>query len=543
MKEVKQLEETSRAKKGLGRTDRNIASGAKTVTIPFAWLYASAILFLTIPLLMFFIGYLRFAVGIPLTLAFLAILFYAISDCLNDPNGVKLSDKSKEIKIPLSYLIGCAVTALLISFVTGVGEYIYTLQDHQYRRAILRDLVNYDWPVIYNYSTQQNPEVREIFGIASGERAFSYYFIYWMPAALAGKIFGFEFGNFVLLLWNSLGIFLCFLVSSAAIKKYSPWVPFMFVFFSGLDAIPNIVHLFTQYSSWKWFEGFVPVMTYVSNFRELACVFNQMVPSFLVVGLLLLSNNTRSMGLTAGILFAYSPWAVFGIIPIVAAVLFGKKLRAETMSKMLFNIFSPSNITSAVLLLVVLGSYYGANSSATGVRGFAWTYFDNPFLFVLAYLVFVAVEVLPFAVILYKNKKDDVLFWVALITLLVIPFYKITDMNDFSMRGSMPALFLLCIYMSDIVSEVMNEKNTPTTKKGWVKSAAIMLTVILMMIPALFNGFIIFGSEITGDPGDKEDIGSFGNINKAEYAEVIQEQFFTEDYKNCFFYKYFAKKT
>ena len=47
---------------------------------------------------------------------------------------------------------------------------------------------------------------------------------------------------------------------------------------------------------------------------------------------------------------------------------------------------------------------------------------------------------------------------------------------------------------------------------------------------------------VTGAPNDKENIGSFGNINNASYAEVIQEQFFAEGYEDSFFYRYFAKK-
>ena len=85
------------------------------------------------------------------------------------------------------------------------------------------------------------------------------------------------------------------------------------------------------------------------------------------------------------------------------------------------------------------------------------------------------------------------------------------------------------------------ELGTPVTRKGWLKSAAVMLTVILMMFPTIFNIFCIFGSVVTGERNDREDIGSFGNIQTAEYAEVIQEQFFAEGYENSFFYRYFAK--
>ena len=540
MKEVKQLEDTSKGKAKTAVPRKRSSHDTKTITVPFPWLYASIILFLAVPLFIFFLGYLRLSVGIPLTLLFAGIVLYCVSDCLNDPNGTKLSRSGNDLKIPVSYLIGYAVIALAVSLISGVGEYVCTIQDHPYRRAILRDLINYEWPVIYNYSTQTNPEVIEIFGIASGERTFSYYFIYWMPAALAGKIFGFEAGNFILLLWNSLGIFLTFTSVSALIKKFSAWVPFMYVFFAGLDVLPNIVYFINHYESWYWVEGWVPKLSYVSNFRELASVYNQMVPCFLIVVLILLSYNTRSMGFTAGILFCYSPWAVFGIIPVVGAVLFGTKQRADTVSKTLMNVLSPVNIVSALIILIIFGSYYMSNSGAVDHKGFTWSFLDRPVMFIPYYLIFIALEVVPFVIVLYKRKKNDPIFWASVFTLLVIPFYLITNMNDLCMRGSMPALFYFCISFSALVIEIMNEKNTPTTKKGWLKSAAVMLLVILMMFPALFNLFIIFGSEIKRWPNDKEDIGSFGNINQAQYAETIQTQFFAKDFESSFFYKYFA---
>ena len=540
MKEVAQL--GNKPKKKTSDRGRKSSDEAKIITIPYPWIFASALLFLTVPLFMFFMGYLRLSVGIPLTLIFAGIVLFSVSDCLNDPNGRKLSRYDNDLKIPISYLVGFAVTALALSFVSGTGEYIFTIQDHEYRRAILRDLVNYDWPVIYNYSTQTNPDVISFFGLASGQRAFTYYFIYWMPSALAGKMFGFEFANVVLLIWNALGIFLSFLTASVALKRCTAAVPFMFVFFSGLDIIPNAVNLIAPYKDWFWLEGWVPCMAYISNFRELASVFNQMIPCFLIVSLLLISHNSRSFGLTAGILFAYSPWAVFGLLPIVVAMVFSEKLRANRITKTLTNTFSPVNIASALLLLVIFGSYYMSNSNAVSERAFAWEYFESIPAFIFAYLAFIAVEVLPFVILLYKREKKSPVFWAATATLLLIPCYQITTMNDFNMRGSMPALFMFCILLSGVVAEVMDVKNTPTTKKGWLKSAAVMLTVILMMFPTLFNFFIIFGSVVTGAPNDKENIGSFGNINNASYAEVIQEQFFAEGYEDSFFYRYFAKK-
>ena len=113
MKEVKQLGDTSKAKKSVRTKDKS-SKEVRTVKIQYPWLYASIVLFLTIPLFMFFMGYLKLAVGIPLTLIFAGILLYSVSDCMNDPDGHKLSAPETTLEVPVSYIIGFAVTALLM---------------------------------------------------------------------------------------------------------------------------------------------------------------------------------------------------------------------------------------------------------------------------------------------------------------------------------------------------------------------------------------------------------------------------------------------
>ena len=114
--------------------------------------------FLLIPVLIFCAGYLRLYIGIPVALVFVALLVFAVRG-----PGYKFSSLKEFIKLPWSYVIICIVLALLLSFVTGIGEFVYSLEDHVYRRAMLRDLINYEWPVIYDTSTQTNPVVAEFF--------------------------------------------------------------------------------------------------------------------------------------------------------------------------------------------------------------------------------------------------------------------------------------------------------------------------------------------------------------------------------------------
>lgn len=499
-------------------------------------------MFLLLPVIIFCIGYLRPLMGITLTICFAGIAALSVMECLRKTDGTVLDRGGTMIEIPVKYLVVFAITAVLVSLITGVGEYVFTLQDHPYRRAILRDLIDYKWPVIYDYSTQTNPEVIKIFGIVSGERAFSYYFVYWLPAAVIGKLFGFGTANAALLIWNSIGLFLGFVAMCAVNKRFSYAMPFLYVFFAGLDVIPNMVHFFTGYDAWLWLEGWVPGISYVADFTELANVYNQIVPCFLIMVLLMMSNSMRSAGIIGGLAFAYSPWAVFGLLPIIVGFALRKEMQGKDLKETLKNIFTPVNIVSAVLLLVLFGSYYMSNSGAVSFRGFTWTFYKQPVMFIPAYILFIVIEVLPVTLVLFKKHKKDPVFISAIITLCIVPLYRVSEMNDFSMRGSMPGLFILCIMLSGYVSSMFLPENQPKDRKTWAKNAAVILMVILMMFPAAVNLFVIAGSTITGDKSNRENIGSFGNINDPYYAKTIQEQFFAPDYRNKFFYRYLAKE-
>ena len=541
MREIQNLDSGKQVQKSKKCKNTDTGSAKGTVTLSYRVFFTLCILFLVLPVLIFCIGYLRPLIGITFAVAFSGMSAIAVLDCMKAPGGTELNKREKDILIPVKYLVIFAVAAVLVSLVTGVGEYVYTLQDHPYRRAILNDLVNYKWPVIYNYDTQTNPDVKAIFGLASGERAFSYYFVYWLPAAVIGKLLGFGAANVALLIWNSIGIFLGFIAMCAVNKRFSAAMPFLYVFFAGLDVIPNIVYLFTGYDAWLWIEGYVPGLSFVANFTELGNVFNQIVPCFLIMGLLLLSNNMRSAGLTGGLLFAYSPWAVFGLLPVMIGFMLRKEMRSGNVKKDILNVLTPVNIVSAVLLLVLFGSYYMSNSGAVSFRGFTWTFYNNKLMFIPAYILFIVIEVLPVSAVLFKKHKKDPVFIASIVTLCILPFYRVSEMNDFSMRGSMPGLFILCIMLSGYVSEMFAPGNEPKTKKAWLKSAAVMLMVILMMFPAAVNLFVIAGSSLTGEKSNKDNIGSFGNIREARYAKTIEEQFFAPDYRNKFFYKYLAK--
>lgn len=520
----------------------------KSVTIPYKTFLALSLGFLVLPIIIFFTGYLRLYVGIPLGLLLITVYVLAVMDCVKDQEKNPISSVDTAIKIPVSYLIGFALTAIAVSFVSGVGEFIFTLNDHPYRRAIMNDLINYKWPVIYDYSTQTNPEVIKEIGRTSGSYAFMYYFTYWLPSALIGKAFGLFAGNIALMIWNAIGIFLTFVGVSKIAGRAGFTVPFVYICFAGMDVIPNIVHVFMEWEAYNGIEAWLPVLAYMSNFAELTSVFHQCVPCWLIVTLMLMSQNTRSIGLLGGMLLAYSPWGVIGLFPLAVVRAFSKPMRKGGTKELFLNLFSIINIVSCIVIIFAYGPFYLGNHNSVSDSGFFWKFINSPLEAVIVYILFVLIEIAPFALILWKADKKNALFIAALIELMIIPIYKVTLANDFCLRSSMAARFILCIlltrYLTDLfdADKIIVEKKLKRKKKDVIKLAFIMLTVVLMMFPAFVTAYYVIGSELTGEPHNAEDIGSFGNIRKAEHTWHSTHNYVSNDYEDTFFFKYLAKK-
>ena len=520
----------------------------KDITIPVRLFWALSLGFLALPVIVFFAGYLRPYIGIPLSALFVFIYALSVRDCSKDQEKKLISPEEAVIKIPVSYLIGFALTAVAVSFVTGVGEFIFTLNDHPYRRAIMNDLINYKWPVIYDYSTQTNPEVIKEIGRTSGTYAFMYYFTYWLPSALIGKAFGPLAGNIALMIWNAAGIFLTFIGVSKIAGRAGFAVPFVYICFAGLDVLPNIVHNFVEWKAYIGIEVWIPVLAYMSNFAELTSVFHQCVPCWLIVTMLLMSYNTRSTGLLGGLLLTYSPWGVIGLFPLALVRAFSRPMRKAGIKKMFLNVFSIINIVSCAMILMVYGPFYIGNTNSVSDTGFFWEFTSGPLEAVIIYILFVLVEIAPFALILWKTDKKDALFIASVIELMMIPLYKVTLANDFCMRSSMAARFVLAIlltrYLTNLfdADKIIVEKKLKRKKKDVIKLAFVMLTVVLMMFPAFVTSYLILGSEYMGAEHNAEDIGSFGNIKKAEHTWHSTHNYVSNDYEDSFFFKYLAKK-
>ena len=148
-----------------------------TLTIGMSTFFLLSVLYLTLPVVIFFIGYLKPLWAVLFTVIMSAGGVMAVRGVNKGTDGSLRAADEKKLELKLSHLITVVIMILLVLYWGGVSEFGCCSADHRVRYAILNDLVHYKWPVVYDFSTQQNPAVAERLG--DGQAAFAYYFVFW----------------------------------------------------------------------------------------------------------------------------------------------------------------------------------------------------------------------------------------------------------------------------------------------------------------------------------------------------------------------------
>lgn len=515
------------------------------VRVRYDVFYAISLVYLALPVLIFFAFFLKLAWAIPFCVALVGALFLAIKDQRQSysENQIALHSRENSTEIRLSVLIALGIISLFWAYICGIAEFAWGTADHTVRAAVLNDLVNYKWPVIYDMATQQNPLVSS--SLPEGKATFAYYFTFWMVPAGVGKILGLLAARVCLVLWSALGLFLTMFGLCIYQKKASLVAPLFFMAFGGLDIIPYIVqseylHIPTTWEGWNyelWVHG---------NFYQTMNTFHQCIPGWLITLLLVDSRNNRHIGTVGALMFCYSPWATIGVLPIAIYELLAGKFKTNEKKLNVKNIFSVGNLLMPVIILAVFALFYTSNDNATAIKGFIWTFFDSSRLLIMVYLGYVVVEFGVWTLLVLKDNKKNPLFWVALITLLIFPIYKMSEANDLLMRGTlapMMVIFMLSLNKLDAVIERFKGRG----KNNDFKALGVFAVVFVMaMTPVFFLTTEIGATReiITGkDTGiqNKDKIVSFGNIVDEEYTEVTERQFYVFEYEDKPFYKLFGK--
>lgn len=408
----------------------------RIIKIKQKWLCVVAYLYLIIPIIIFFGGWLRPCFGV-LCSALLLIGFIKI---------IKNIDKNEYCEIPIKVLIVLACVIFLWILFSGNGDFFSAQRsDLHWRNATFRDLVDYSWPVIY-------PETKN---------ALVYYFIYWLVPALFGKIFGFFAAKIVLFLWTFLGIYLIVLYLCKILKintlKKALLLIFVFIVWGGLNVLGQLIAYAIKGNvvGWDvyfvWTDVFTPGFQYTPNNALLEWCYNQVIVPWLATVMFLENKNISNMAYLGLCVLPFAPLPFCGIVILFLA--YGVKKFCVIDNRLLYfkNVFSIQNIASIISIVPIFACFFTANSATNGVNGggigLYYPICDFTLERWIVFVLFLFIEFGIYSIILYKTKKDDYLFWVVNISLIIIPFIRIGESRDFCMRASIPALFILMIWI------------------------------------------------------------------------------------------------
>lgn len=548
---------------------------SKEIIISHTFLRKVALIYVTLPLFCFLLGWLKVYISIPACLALLTGLFFA----LREPKDV---DEGDVIRIPKFMPAVIVSVSFFYAFFCGIGRFWAQSKDYPWRNAIFRDLILRDWPVMY-------PKFK---------CALVYYIGQWLPAALPGKLaklFGagnelaFLVGNVALLIYVSIGLCILFFLLISYFKPPKNGTVFLviisFIFFSGMDIVASLEPLGVNNYHLEWWA----IEYQYSSITTCMCwVFNQALIPWICMALLLKEKNVSQYILIGMACLMSGPFPfvgyfiyaiTMGIMKLVSAI------RSKNVGEFIKALFSPSNILSTILLFPFIGVYFLSNtavvnaggivaSNAVETIGKTTTLLEAFWI----YIKFILLEFGIYAILVVRKYKKNPLFYVTIVSLMIFPFFKMGYSTDFTMRASIPAIFMMYIFCIKFLMEekqevlingegvaavkVATKKNTnnkneetstisKSDTKGWdlqkLKRYGYALLVVFMILGAATPTVeFIRGFRQVSMRGIDDKMTDFIYTlgGDGPYSRENQEpeyNFVAIDLENQMFFKYFAK--
>lgn len=479
----------------------------------------AAYLYLAIPMYIFIFGWFKLPLALISAAVISAGLYFAMK---NAPK----TDISFLCRKNAAVIFAVIVLAFLWMYMSGIGKFAFQNYDHMWRNAILEYLVDKPWPVIIKDSSPyfENPV------------AMVYYFALWLPAACIGKLWGIHAAHVFLYYWCLIGVLLVFYLISAYHKKLSPLIILAFIFFSGLDAVGSFVYSNSPDYTWfnsghleHWAFGF----QYSSITTQLFWVFNQAVPAWIITLLLIHMKDNKSLVFVFSFSLLFCTLPAIGMLPIMGYLavkrfieLYDKKKPFKSnIPVLLRDILTFQNVIAGGLIGITSALFLKANSSgSTGLE------FTKPKLVFMSYIVFLFFECLIYYILIFKKHEKNGLYYVSLITLLIVPLIKAGAGIDFCMRASIPSLVVLFILVIDAEISLFKENK---------RIAAAALAAVMAVGGITSQHEILRAIQFT--PNNLSNPEATAEATHIDLFEDGMRNNFFGEFEDSFFFKYIAK--
>lgn len=469
-----------------------------------------------IPVYVFFVGYFKSYISVILTI----ILTYTLIQ-------VQKNNSNKEY---FNIKLGSIIIILIISgtwvYTSGVGGYWLQRADWQWRNALVNDLTNYSWPVIF-------PDTNT---------TLIYYFNFFLPSAVVGKIFGIDASYLTLLLFTWLGVVISILLVTSLLKcteiKKILVLALFFISYGGLEQLRGpIVQVFGLNRGAAY--------QFSSNTTLLDWVTNQTIVVWIMIPILLKNRNIKNYAFNGFCTLTSAPLPFCGyfLICIIDAVYQLYTKYKKEIKVWLFDCLSKVNLISSLVLIGAYYLFYSLNTSVNGYKDFSGFGIYTP-LSLLAksygsgqYITFMLFNFGLYAFLIYSQFKKNILYWCIVLSLLILPFFRVGFGWDFQMRATIPALFLLMIMCLDYILD----SNT-----RFLLSKVLLISFFGFNLCSLyaFRADIYAKTQLNNDIKIRTDeLNTFANKNiNGMYCGGWLMNFISEKYSDSIFFKYLARK-
>ena len=480
------------------------------------FLHKFGILFLVIPIVIQLFFWYNRLISIP-CIILLGIATYFVFKkykALDYEDYYKIFNKKK--------ILFFIILIIIINVLSGAGGLFPQNWDYHGRNAIFRDLIENSWPVRYDYSSLTYE--KSIFGNGG---ILNYYFAFWLPGALIGKIAGFRIASLFMLLWQTIGVSLFFYYVFRLFKNIKYRYFLIFISFSGLNVIGHII------MNIHWGLPLSPIGTThidtsmgvfcMSSFiTQLFWVFNQSIPAWIAVTLFLQQKDYKTCGYFFALLVPFAPFPMLGFLYIIfCTIIFGKNLNKFINLNRIKKLITIDNIFGCLSVLPIV-FMYTLNESKKGC--FIIDNLNNGKLkeVLFSYAMYVLLEFLVYIIIINKKNYKQII--------MCFVFFSIGG-SDLGNRATIPLLIIMYLLICDRLNVLnLNNKKELTIQ---------IVTIIILLVASITNYNEIYRAvknEITnyktGYSNFSDSYHSFHNFEGKEVSIFITNFVVKDDKEN-----------
>ena len=343
--------------------------------------------------------------------------------------------------IDLPLLIFCAVAASILCLLGGETHVFYANEDWLLRDAVLADLSLRPFPVHYFYNGDDY-FLRAPLGM------------YMLPA-LVGRSLGLMSAHVTLLIQNS--IILAVVLYIAGVLSGGIRLILLLIVFSGADIVPQVGKaVFLSQPMPDHLEWWASFFQYSSHITQIFWVPNHALPGWWFAALSLLAvrgeMDLAYLGVTFASLLLWSPLAVAPALPILLYLAWRFGTRCVFAWRLQLG-FAVSLCFLPVALYLLMDAASIPHTLPFTSHSFLWRY-----------PLFILIEIPHAALVLWLWRRVDKsikgLLVLSIVWLLILPFYRFGYSNDWVMRGSITALFVLGFAFSSLALSLKPEEKS-----------------------------------------------------------------------------------